>query len=93
MYPIAISPTQVHSRMAVQRGYFTIHGSDKRSLVAQFENHQFSAEGRLQKLVIRNHAKSPIWKQLWNAGFRHTNLFPDLDGLATELRSTFGPQP
>lgn len=88
-YPIAVSPTHVHKRMAVQRGCFTIHGSDKRSFVEQFKQHPFSDDGRLVKLLIPATARGPLRKELTILGIKHATLFPDLDGLAKELANTF----
>ena len=88
-FPIAVSPTQVHPRMAVQRGCFTIHGRDKRSFVELFENHRFAADGRLVKFVVPKGSRPEMKKDLDLFGVKHSSLFPDLEGLATELREAF----
>jgi hypothetical protein len=88
-FPIAVSPTHVHIRMAVQRGRFTIHGEDQRSFVEQFKNHPFSDDGRLVKLIIQSAARKGIKQDLDLLGINHATLFPDLDGLAKELTETF----
>lgn len=88
-FPIAVFPTNVHKRMAVQRGCFTIHGSDKRSFVTQFEQHSFSDDGRLVKLRVPAMARQVLRKELAILGIKHATLFPDLDGLARELADTF----
>jgi hypothetical protein len=88
-FPIAVSPTHVHKRMAVQRGCFTIHGRDKRSFVAQFEQHPFAGDGRLVKLRIPERARQPLIRELAILGIKYATLFPDLDGLARELADTF----
>jgi FRG domain len=88
-FPIAVSPTQVHRRMAVQRGCFTIHGADTRSFAEQFKNHPFSSGRHLVKLLIPASHRPEMKKDLDLFGVKHTSLFPDLEGLATELRETF----
>lgn len=88
-FPIAVFPTQVHPRMAAQRGCFTIHGSDRRSFVAQFEQHAFAADKRIAKITITPSARTALKKELAIMGIKHATLFPDLDGLAYELAETF----
>lgn len=88
-YPIAVFPTHVHVRMAVQRGCFTIHGSDKRSFVAQFENHSLCSDKRLIKFIISAKDREKLKKEIYLLGIKHSSLFPDLDGLAKELCDTF----
>ena len=88
-FPIAVFPTNVHRRMAVQRSCFTIHGSDKRSFVEQFERHNFANDSRLVKLRIPAIARQNLRKQLAMLGVKYSTLFPDLDGLARELYDTF----
>jgi hypothetical protein len=88
-FPIAVSPTYVHVRMAVQRGCFTIHGTDRRSFVAQFEDHSFSNDRRLVKLRIPSDKREDLKKDLDLLGVKYATLFPDLDGLARELAETF----
>lgn len=90
-YPIAVSPTQVHMRIAVQSGRFTIHGTDQRSFVEQFKNHALAAEGHLVKTIVPSSYRGAMRKDLDLLGIKHSALFPDLDGLAQELRETFTP--
>lgn len=89
-HPIAVSPTYVHARMSAQRSYFTIHGADQRSFQQQFENDAFAHSGNLVKMVIRKDRRKALVEELFFLGFRETNIYPDLQGLATELKETFG---
>jgi hypothetical protein len=88
-FPIAVAPTHVHVRMAAQRGYFTIHGTDKRSFVAQFEHHKLANDRRLIKMNIRSGDREHLKRDLGLLGIKQATLFPDLDGLAAELADTF----
>lgn len=88
-HPIAVSPTHVHVRMAAQRGCFTIHGRDTRSFVQQFQSEPLCQDGYLQKLRIPSAERASVRSQLSHAGIRYSTLFPDLDGLARELRDVF----
>jgi hypothetical protein len=87
--PIAVSSTHVHPRMAAQRGCFTIHGTDRRSFVAQFESEPLSAGGYFQKFIVPTKFRPSVFRQLSLAGIRYGTLFPDLDGLTRELRDVF----
>ena len=81
--PVAIQPTNIHPRMSVQRSCFTIHGRNKSSL------EQIVPEMILKRYVIGEEAKVPMQRDLRLLGIDHSTVFPDLDGLARELRGRF----
>jgi len=80
-YPVAIHPTNIHNRMSAQKSCFTIHGKDKRSLALQVN------DTVLRKYVIPSKYVSEIRKDLRIMGVTHSSVFPDLDGLARDLKS------
>jgi len=88
-HPIAVAPTHVHVRMVAQRGCFTVHGSDRKSFVVQFESEPLGVDGYLQKFLIPASECEAVRDQLSRAGIMYATLFPDLDGLARELRDVF----
>jgi hypothetical protein len=57
--------------------------------VAQFEDTPFADDGGLVKLIVPSSHREAMRKDLSLLGIQHASLFPDLDGLATELRETF----
>jgi hypothetical protein len=88
--PIAIDPTFVATRMLVQHSRFTLHGSDKRSL-----NDLIGPLGLRDGLVCvtLDFEEAEIdfhLRQLMMLGIMETSVFPDLEGLARELRLEYG---
>lgn len=81
--PIAIQAIQRDARLHAQRGYFTIHGDDQRSL-----NHQLKRAGKtdiLAQVLFDEDDVRDIEKFLSFAGVDEYLLFPDLDHLAKAL--------
>jgi len=83
--PAAMDPSLIDARMLVQQSHFTIHGSDQRG----FEQiGPFMDNGTLLRVTI----DLDIWElgnwqqQLQYLGMKETTIFPDLEGLARELR-------
>jgi len=82
-YPLAIDPTHVARRLAVQRSRFTIHGTIFNGLA---EIASRSKRSRLQKIVVARSSVKAIRKDLETCGISVTTLFPDLLGMGLELR-------
>jgi hypothetical protein len=89
-YPIALDPTFTAQRMLVQHSHFTLHGSDPRSL-----NHMTTELGLndalFQVVIEADDEYLDYMKQILNVlGITETAVFPDLEGLARELRFEYG---
>jgi len=82
-YPLAIDPTHVARRLAVQRSRFTIHGRALNGLEVVSGR---SKNPRLQKILVSRDSAKSIRKDLETCGISVTTLFPDLTGLGLELR-------
>ena len=85
-YPIALDPTLTAQRMLVQHSHFTVAGSDQRGLeemAAELElgDSLFQAVIDLDADGIEYMLQSLSW-----LGITETSIFPDLEGLARELR-------
>jgi hypothetical protein len=80
-YPIAIDPPHVARRVAVQRGHFTIHGSERKGLDTLCER----SRSRLQKIPIAAWKIGDIRDELVRCGISDTTVFPDLEGLGREV--------
>jgi len=78
--PVAIVPPYNSDRITVQRGTFTVHGSDRRGLEQVFQS-------RLVKITIRKKHAIPIRRQLRSSGITEFTVFPDLDGLCRDIRA------
>jgi hypothetical protein len=78
--PIAVVPPYSTSRITVQRGTFTVHGSVKRGLEKLFSE-------RLAKITIPKDSCLGLKRALRASGVGEFTVFPDLDGLCREIRS------
>jgi hypothetical protein len=81
--PIAIDPSHISKRVAVQRSRFVIFGKKRDGLM---EVAMATTDPRLIKLSIAYDAIRPIQKELETCGITRATVFPDLDGLSRELR-------
>jgi hypothetical protein len=77
--PVAIYPIQINERVRAQRGWFTIHGQDRRALDEQYP--QF-----VVKIVLEAGCLEGANDFLQLAGFNRFSIYPDLDNLARWLR-------
>ncbi len=78
--PVAISPPFNSPRITVQRGAFTVHGSEKAALNAQYV-------GQLERVVIPKARILSMRRQLRSVGITEFTLFPELDGLSRDIRA------
>ena len=79
---IAIRPGEVDMRLLTQLSVFTLHGHSQ--LLDEISNSQ----DFLIKIKIPMNTKKKLRKQLKQLGIRESNIFPDLDHLAKEIKST-----
>jgi len=81
--PLALDPTHVARRLAVQRSRFTIHGTVFKGIE---EVALRSQSPRLRKILVGREKVKSVRKDLETCGISVTTLFPDLAGLGLELR-------
>lgn len=81
--PAAIKPTYIHPRMNAQRSWFTVHGNRSEPIS------DLVPSTVLKKYVIMPSKRRKLLRDLANHGIAHSVLFPDLDGLAKELREAY----
>jgi len=79
---LAVTAAEHTSRLAGQRACFTLHNDLSRPL-------ELLHPGCLRKITIGRAAYTGARQFLHLAGVSEFSLFPDLDGLARELRQTF----
>jgi len=87
--PIAIYPSIIHSRIKSQKGCFTLHGNDKRDIEAIFSNQSLLKDNRLIKYIIPKEMVIDFFSEVNDFGITYSTLFPDLDGLAKDLKFRF----
>ena len=83
--PLAIYGRHNSPRIVAQRGVFTVFGKSTEPM----ENKQ-SPEGTLAKIVIPKENIEAMFDELIAVGVTDSSIFPDLDGLAKELKRNFG---
>lgn len=87
--PAAIYPSTVHARVTSQRSCFTLHGNDKRDFEAIFRGKSLITEKHLIKYRIPREKVDKVFSELSELGITYASLYPDLDGLARELKHSF----
>lgn len=85
-YPIAVLPPYVNKRMTAQRSCFTVHGWVKNGFAALHKRFQ---QFDVVQLRIRTKSAETLRNQILRAGINEATLFPDLEGLARELKIDF----
>lgn len=85
--PLALRPIIVHPRMVAQKAAFTVHGDDERDLISILNDRNIDA---LSHLTIPNSARKRVKRDLELFGVTESTIFPDLDGLASELKQKYG---
>ena len=81
--PVAVHATSIHPRITAQKGCFTIHGIVEQRLS------NLVGPRILRQYRIRAGSLDQIRSDLRMAGITYSTMFPDLDGLAVDLRSWF----
>jgi hypothetical protein len=76
----AVHPTYVHARLRAQRACFTIHGKKKESLLS------LVPDTILKRYEVNPARRDFMRNELFTLGVAESMAFPDLDGLARELR-------
>jgi hypothetical protein len=88
-YPLAIQPSTVASRVAVQRSCFTVHGEDNADFEALLRNTPLVEKGFFRKYAIARSRAGAIMSELEQLGVSYSNVYPDFDGLGKELKRRF----
>ncbi len=87
-YPIAIYGAHNSQRIVAQRGVFVCFGKDTRPMEEVYERERFPA-GCLMKVVIKRGHLPHIYDALRRHGLTDSVAFPDLDGLAREIKREY----
>jgi hypothetical protein len=78
--PVAVDPPYTSRRITAQQGCFTIHGSDRRPLDSYHILRQ-----RMFRFLVPNDRARHVRRELRDAGFTESVMFPDLSSLCREL--------
>ena len=86
---VAINGAHNSARIVAQRGAFTIFGSNTSRMEVVYDERGF-ADDSLVKIVIGKTLIPAIRKSILDHGFTEAVIYPDLDGLALEMKREFG---
>ena len=87
LYPIAVYPHYLDSKMPAQKSVFTIHGK----IPNAFHKLCLSdPQAEICRIKINPEKADDIAKELRLVGITESNIFPDLKGLANEIRNEKG---
>jgi hypothetical protein len=89
-YPVAVDPRFVAQRMLVQHSHFTIHGSDVRGIDEMLGELKIEDQFHMAHMDADEDAVDRLRWHLALLGITETSIFPDLEGLARELRFEYG---
>lgn len=87
-FPIAIYGAHNSQRIVAQRGVFVCFGKDTRPMEAVYRRENFPADC-LMKLVVRRGRLPHMYEALKRHGLTDSVVFPDLDGLAREIKREY----
>jgi len=90
IWPLAVYGMHSNPRISIQQGTFVVFPPGKTN---SMEEHIVAAAGTpkpIAAILIDKDSVSAVAKQLRLAGFRMSGLYPDLTGLAQDLRADLG---
>jgi hypothetical protein len=94
--PVAMRGAHNSARIVAQQGFFTIFGPEKKSMEEIFLGHRNEAGDRafpeecLIKFLIPKTVIANLKSEMFALGISESTIYPDLEGLALELKRTFG---
>lgn len=86
--PVAIYGAHNSSRIVAQRGVFTIYGQNKVAMEELYISEKFPTDS-LIKINLNKSKLIKMRKDILNNGITESVVFPDLEGLAKEIRRIF----
>lgn len=88
-HPVALYGAHNSPRIVAQRGVFTIFGQNLSPMELAYDNATFP-DGALIKIILDKESLPALRKSILSYGITESVVFPDLDGLAQEMRRDFG---
>lgn len=87
-YPVALFGEHNSPRIVAQQGVFTIFGQIIAPMEAQYMDYNFP-EDSLIRIILESTVINDMRKSLLRHGITETVVFPDLEGLALEIKRSF----
>lgn len=88
-HPACILGVANNARMFAQKGVFTIFGRDLNGMETQFQDKHFPNKSLIKMIIPRANVKD-LLSLLLRMGYTDSVSYPDLQGLAMEIRRTNG---
>ena len=88
-HPVALYDAHNSSRIVAQRGVFTIFGQELKSMDEVYDISKFPKDC-LTKIILKKAVLPSMRKSILAYGITESVIYPDLDGLASEMRRVFG---
>lgn len=89
LHPVALYGVHNSRRIVAQRGVFTLSGSSTDPMEKIYEDHDY-AQDCLMKLRVKKEHIAELLTALTEIGFTDSVVYPDLPGLAQEVKREFG---
>jgi len=86
---VACYATETDGRVYNQQSTFTVHSSLRRLTEVHEEIKQNSNEELLIQIIIPANKKEKIFEELFCCGITHSNVFPDLEHVAMDIRKIY----
>ena len=83
--PMAVKPQYLHARMQVQQSRFTVHSKVRDGIQIIFRDSELTRRQFLFSIDVDKNATEAVLKQLEGVGVSRSTLFPDIEGVASEL--------
>jgi hypothetical protein len=87
-FPIALYGAHNSQRIVAQRGVFVCFGKDTRPMEVVYDRERFPPDC-LMKVVVRKGKLPHMYEALRRHGITESVVFPDLDGLAREIKREY----
>ncbi|WP_175854552.1 FRG domain-containing protein [Burkholderia anthina] len=88
-HAVALYGVHNSARIVAQRGVFTIFGQNLASMDEAYDSDNFPDES-LIKIILKKDDLPAHRKSILSYGITESVVYPDLDGLAAEIRRNFG---
>lgn len=88
-HPVALYGAHNSPRIVAQRGVFVVFGQDTKPMEEIFVSEGFPADS-LIKVTLKRSVLPQIRRSVLNHGITESVVFPDLEGLAKEIKRTLG---
>ncbi len=87
--PVAMAGLHNSARIVAQRGAFTIFGHKNMPMNGIFDSENLQPEALLKVILPQDHL-SDLREALFRIGYTDSMVYPDLTGLAMEIKRHFG---